>query len=299
MKLGVYLRLLGRPGTSPPPPGWTSIRAGAVAAEAAGFDLIVMEDALLYPDDGGNVGVWDPLTMAAAVASTTERIGISHAVLNNPYRHPAITARAAVTLDEISGGRYTLGIGSGNTPDDYPRFGIAADRRYSRLAESIQVIRALVRGETARLDGEFYSVPEGALVLRGPRPGGPPISVSAGKPRMLRLAARYADEWNWWATDPADPEAMGDVLAELDRACDEVDRDPSTLRKTIDLFSITPPAAIRQADPGTARAIADQILAWGRRGFDDVRIDLRLDDSSSPAEGIARMADVVRLVHAA
>ncbi|HEX5591051.1 MAG TPA: LLM class flavin-dependent oxidoreductase, partial [Candidatus Limnocylindrales bacterium] len=77
------------------------MREQALAAEAAGFDLVVFEDALLYPDDGGSMGVWESVSMVAAVAAVTSRIGIGHAVLNSPYRRPALTAKIAATLDEI------------------------------------------------------------------------------------------------------------------------------------------------------------------------------------------------------
>jgi alkanesulfonate monooxygenase SsuD/methylene tetrahydromethanopterin reductase-like flavin-dependent oxidoreductase (luciferase family) len=294
--IGVYLRLLGRPGTEPEAPGWATIREAAIEAEQAGFDRIVLEDALLYPDEDGAVGLWDPISLAGAIAAVTSRIGISHAVLNNPYRHPAIVARAAATLDEISGGRYRLGIGLGNTPHDYPRFGIAADRRYTRFEESLEVIAGLLRTGRARFEGEFIRVPDGELVLRGPRATGPPIVVAAGRPRMLRLAARLADEWNWWTGDPADPDGLRELVDEMAAACVEVGRDPATLGRSIDLFSIEPP------DEGpagaTARRTADTILAWSELGFGEVRLDLAVPAGTSVAASIRSMDEVVRLVHA-
>jgi alkanesulfonate monooxygenase SsuD/methylene tetrahydromethanopterin reductase-like flavin-dependent oxidoreductase (luciferase family) len=295
--IGVYLRLLGRPGTDPAPPGWPSIRDASLAAESAGFDRIVLEDALLYPDDAGAYGLWDPISLAGAIAATTSRIGISHAVLNNPYRHPAIVARAAATLDEISSGRYRLGIGLGNTPDDYPRFGIPADRRYSRFEESLEVIAGLLRTGRARYEGEFVRVPDGELVLRGPQPTGPPIVVAAGRPRMLRLAARLADEWNWWTGDPATPDELSALVEEMDRACGEVGRDPSTLDRSIDLFSIAPPSS-REPDRATAQEIADRILAWGRLGFGEARLDLAVPKDMTVPDAVRAMAGVVALVHA-
>jgi alkanesulfonate monooxygenase SsuD/methylene tetrahydromethanopterin reductase-like flavin-dependent oxidoreductase (luciferase family) len=296
MLIGVYLRLLGRPGTVPPPPGWASVREAAIAAEAAGFDRIVLEDALLYPAEGGDVGLWDPISMAAAIAAATSRIGLSHAVLNSPYHHPALVARAAATLDEISGGRYRLGIGMGNTPDDYPRFGIPADRRYSRFEASIAVITALLRTGHARHDGEFVHVPDGALVLRGPTPTGPPIVIAAGKPKMLRLAARYADEWNWWTSDPDAPGALRPLVDEFDLACREADRDPARVTRSIDLFSISPPEP-GSASVGAAAAIAGRIRAWNALGFGEARVDLSVPAGMSLAEAVRSMEEVVAAVH--
>lgn len=296
MLIGVYLRLLGQPG-DPESPRWSSIREAAVAAESAGFDRIVLEDALLYPGSDGGIGLWDPISLAGAIAAVTSTIGLSHAVLNNPYRHPAIVARAAATLDEISAGRYRLGIGLGNTPHDYPRFGIPADRRYTRLEESLEVIASLLRTGRASYDGEFVRVSDGELVLRGPRPTGPPIVVAAGKPKMLRLAARLADEWNWWTGDPAAPDDLAPMVDEMQRACDEVARDPATLERSIDLFSIAPPSR-GDGEDRSVTAIADRILAWHRLGFGEARLDLDVPQGMTVSAAVSAMAGVVERVHA-
>ena len=201
VKIGLYIRLLGRPGSQPPAPSWSSVREQALAAEASGFDLVVLEDALMYPDEAGSLGVWESVSMAGAVAAATSTIGIGHAVMNSPYRAPALTAKIAATLDEIAGGRYTFGLGLGNTPDDYLLFGIEAEPRYSRFAEAIQIIHGPLRAGRADFEGEFYQARGAELILRGPRSTGPPIVIAAGKPKAMRLVARYADEWNWWTGD--------------------------------------------------------------------------------------------------
>jgi alkanesulfonate monooxygenase SsuD/methylene tetrahydromethanopterin reductase-like flavin-dependent oxidoreductase (luciferase family) len=305
MKIGLYVRLFGRAGTEPSPPSWRSIQGEALAAEAAGFDLVVLEDALLYPDDDGISGLWDAVSIAAAIATATETIGIGHAVINNPYRHPALVARIAETLDEISGGRYTLGIGLGNTPDDYPRFGIDADRRYSRFAEAIQIIHSLLRTGRVSFEGEFYRAPEAELILRGPRPDGPPIVIAGGKPKMLQLAARFADEWNWWTSESAGATHLQTLGEEVDRACEEIGRDPATLRRSVDLFSVATPGTpapssseVLQLD-GSPDQMADAILAYGTLGFDEIRCDLKARSDAPRTEAIAWMADVVARVHAA
>lgn len=296
MRIGAYIRLFGRPGTDPPPPAWASIRDQTLAAEAAGFDLVVLEDAALYPDDAGDVGLWEAMTTAAAIAATTTRIEIGHAVINNPYRHPTLVARCAVTLDEISGGRYRLGIGLGNTPDDYPRFGIDADRRFSRFAEAIQVIHGLLREGRASLDGEFYRVPDAELILRGPRPTGIPIIVAGGKPKMLGLAARYADEWNWWVVGNGDDGLPGlkELSAEVDAACLEVGRDPASLGRSVDVFATDAPTSSSQASELAAR-----LLTYRDVGFNEVRCDVRPRRGESRVDALAAMSDVVHLVHEA
>jgi alkanesulfonate monooxygenase SsuD/methylene tetrahydromethanopterin reductase-like flavin-dependent oxidoreductase (luciferase family) len=303
VKIGVYIRLLGRPDGPPLAPSWASVREQALAAEAADFDLVVLEDALLYPGDDGNLGVWESVSMAGAVAAVTSTIGIGHAVMNSPYRPPALTAKIAATLDEIAGGRYTFGLGLGNTPDDYPLFGIDADPRYSRFAEAIEIIHGLLRHGRTDYRGTYYRAPGAELILRGPRPTGPPIVIAAGKPKALRLVARFADEWNWWVAERAATSGLRDLIAELDRACEEAGRDPSTLRRSLDVFSVAVPGVPEVPDDsselqisGSVEAVADALLAYGGLGFAEVRVNLRAGDMPR-SEAIGWMGEVVRLVH--
>jgi len=292
MEIGAYIRLFGRPGSDPAPPSWASVRAAALAAEAAGFDLVALEDGALYPDDDGNFGLWEAMTIAAGIAAATTSIGIAHAVINSPYRHPTLVARCAVTLDEISGGRYRLGIGLGNTPEDYPRFGIEADRRFSRFAEAIEIMHGLLREGRTAFSGEFYRAPDAELVLRGPRPSGIPIIIAAAKPKMLELACRYADEWNWWhVLDDEDGEAsLTQLISDLEAACRRTGRDPETLRRSLDVYSIDAAAV-------DAEATAARILAYREAGFDSIRCSIRPAAGQSVADAMAAMADVVRIVH--
>ena len=303
MKIGLYIRLFGRPDAQPPAPTWASVRDQALAAEAAGFDLVVLEDALLYTGDDGADGVWEAVSMAAAVAAATSTIGVGHAVINSPYRPPALTAKIAATLDEIAGGRYTFGLGLGNTPDDYPAFGIDADPRYSRFAEAIQIIHGLLRGERVDFEGEYYQAHGAELVLRGPRTA-PPIVIAAGKPRAMRLAARYADEWNWW-TAARETATLRALVAEMDRACEEVERDPASLRRSLDVFSAAVPGVPELAADsdglqisGPPATMAEALLSYGEIGFAEVRVNLRVPPTTPRPEAIGWMREVVDLVHA-
>ncbi len=280
------------------------MRDQALAAEAAGFDLVVLEDALLYPDEDGSVGVWESVSMAAAVAAATSTIGVGHAVMNSPYRPPALAAKIAATLDEIAGGRYTFGIGLGNTPEDYPLFGIDADPRYSRFAEAIQIIHGMLREGRADFEGTYYRAPGAELVLRGPSPAGPPIVIAAGKPKAMRLVARYADEWNWWVSEQDAIQQLRDLVAEIERACAEVGRDPATLRRSLDVFSVAVPGAPEPPGDsdallisGSPETMAEELLAYGELGFAEVRLNLRVGDYTPRTDAIARMGDVVARLH--
>ena len=279
------------------------MRRQADAAEAGGFDLVVIEDALV---DGGldTHGYWEGMTLAGAVAASTSRIQVGHSVVNPPLRAPAVVAQAANTLDEISGGRYVLGLGAGNTPLDYEAFGISADRRYSRAAEAIEVIHSLLKDERTDLDGRFHSA-HGALVARGPRSGGPPIVIGARGPKMIRLAVAYGDGWNAWTPDPQTLESFRPLVDELERACEESGRDPSSIRRSADI-AVDPHVLLGEAATwiteflvsGPPSQIAEELLAFESLGIEEVRCMVWPD---RPAELkpqiIELLSEVVELVH--
>lgn len=306
MRIGL---VIGLHGTAAEGPRWETISAQAQAAEAVGFDLIVLEDALMAPDEQQPMGYWEAVAMAAAVAARTERIEIGHSVLNAPYRPASLTAKIADTLDEISGGRYVFGIGLGNTPLDYGPFGIDADRRYSRFADAIRVIHPLLKEGKASHAGQYHRADAAELILRGPRPEGPPIVIAGQGPKMLRLVAEYADGWNWWTTS-SDHEELRPIVAELDATCTEVGRDPVSLTRSLDVYSIVPPgvgtARGGNAPPGGRRGmggtdveIGDLLLRFGDLGFDEVRCNLvDPEGSTSLVERVEAMRGVVERVHA-
>ncbi len=295
MRIGLIIGLHGRPEGEPPPPRWSFIREQASTAERIGFDLVVFEDALLYEWGEAVHGLWESMTVAGALAAATSRIEFGQSVINAPYRSPAMIAKMADTLDEISGGRYILGIGAGNT-DDYANFGFHEDLRYSRFAEGIEIIHSLLKTGSVDFAGSYQSAKGARMVFRGPRPQGPPIVLAAGSPKMLRLAARYADGWNWWTTRPVDgSEDLALVIHELERACEEEGRDPSTLTRSVDLYSIDPlgGGSGTYLGGGSTR-IAEKILTYAELGFEEARCDLT--PLATPA-AIEAMAEVVQMVH--
>ncbi len=303
MRIGLIVQLHGAPGVSQLAPTWESISRSASTAETVGFDSFVFEDALLLRGAEVTYGCWESVSIAAALAAATSRIRVGQSVINAPYRSPALTAKIAETLDEISGGRYIFGLGAGNTDDsDYEAFGFPTDRRFSRFAETIEIIHGLLKTGAVDYEGEYHSAREAELVLRGPRPQGPPIVIAAGGPKMLRLVARYADEWNWWTAEYQN--AIGTlrpVVEELERACEELGRDPATLERSLDVYTVDPlnlaaadePTSIGEPISGTSAEIAETLLGFGELGFDEVRCDVYPKTS----EGIEAMADVVEQVH--
>jgi alkanesulfonate monooxygenase SsuD/methylene tetrahydromethanopterin reductase-like flavin-dependent oxidoreductase (luciferase family) len=270
--------------------------------------MFVFEDALLYRGEAATDGVWESVVIAAAVAATTSRINLGQSVVNSPYRAPAMTAKIAETIDEVSGGRFVLGIGAGNTPDsDYEAFGIPTDKRFSRFAEAIQIIHGLLKNGEIDFEGEFYSVKQAELVLRGPRQNGPPINIAAGGPKMLQLVARYGDAWNWWGWDETLDQIrvrLRPIIDLLEQACEAEERDPSTLVRTFDLYTVVPEAfgnrignaeglQVEQPVTGTSAEIAEYILSLGELGVGEVRCDVWPKETAA----VEAMKPVVEIVH--
>jgi alkanesulfonate monooxygenase SsuD/methylene tetrahydromethanopterin reductase-like flavin-dependent oxidoreductase (luciferase family) len=308
MRIGLINQLNGNPDSGRPPPTWVSIHERAAVAELAGFDMFVFEDGLLYRTEENTVGLWESVSIAAALAATTEKIHLGQSVVNSPYRSPAMTAKIAETIDEISVGRYVLGIGAGNTPDsDYEAFGFPTDHRYSRFAEAIQIIHGLLKDGEVDFEGEFCSARQAEMVLRGPRPQGPPINIAAGGPKMLAVAAGYGDAWNWWsANEPTEDarERLVPLIEQLEAACIEIDRDPATLEKTLDLYTLVPEAFRSEAEEaglpleelicGGPEEITEHILFFANLGFAEVRCDVWPRTPTA----IEAMTSVVEMVHA-
>lgn len=306
MRIGIQLGMHGHAGRQAhPPPGWDSIAEQVRAAEKVGFDLVVLEDALL--DGGmGTYGYWEAASLGGAVAAISSSIGIEHSMMNPPLRPPAVVASVAATLDEISSGRYALGIGAGNTPADYEAFGIAADKRYSRAAEAIEIIHVMLRTGSVDFEGDHYSS-TGELAPRGPTPEGPSIVVGATGPKMMRLAVRFADKWNSWSPEPQTLDAFRPMIEELDRACDELGRDPATLVRSIDV-AVDPHALLGEPAGGLSPylvnggsdEIAEGLLRFGELGIAEVRCMMWPDRGpEGRPELVAAMADVVAQVHRA
>ena len=212
---------------------WSDIMAMAQRAEQVGFDSIWLADHLQYRLEEGPMGIWECSTMLAALAATTSRVELGTTVICTGFRNPALLAKMADTIDEISAGRLILGLGAGWGDFEYHAFGYPTDHRYSRFAEAIQIIQGLLRKGSIDFDGTYYQARECELRPRGPRLGGPPIMIGTRGKRMLRLTAQYADLWNANCTRRhSRPEDLEPTAGLLDAACKEVGRDPATLGRT-------------------------------------------------------------------
>ena len=235
LKVGIFLPHLEREfaGTTP---RWTDILAIAQRAEALGFDSLWIADHFLYPPLPGTserLGTWECWTMLAALAATTTRIELGSLVCCTSFRNPALLAKMADTVDEISGGRLILGLGAGWNELEFSAFGYPYDHRASRFEEALTIIHGLLREGHVDFAGNYYQARNCELRPRGPRPHGPPIMVGTTAPRLLRVAARYADSVNGWSIDFNNhPIGIPLVRAEVDAACLEIGRDPATLERS-------------------------------------------------------------------
>lgn len=168
------------------------------AAESLGFHSVWFMDHLAAPaaPEHDTLEGW---TVASALARRTERIHLGHLVLADPFRHPALLAKMAATLDVISDGRLELGLGWGSVPDELRRFGFGVEparQRALRLAETIEILRLMFTGQPFDFEGRFFQLHE-AIGRPTPVAGSIPIHIGGvGRRFTLPLVRRYADWWN-------------------------------------------------------------------------------------------------------
>jgi alkanesulfonate monooxygenase SsuD/methylene tetrahydromethanopterin reductase-like flavin-dependent oxidoreductase (luciferase family) len=170
----------------------------------------------------------------AATAATTSKVEFGPLVACTNFHNPALLAKQATTIDEISGGRLVLGLGAGWNETEFRAYGFPYDHRVVRFEEAFTIIRTLLRDGAIDFDGHWYQVRDCELLPRGPRPGGPPLMIGSNGPRMLRATVPYVESWNSWFVDignrPAGVPALRD---RVDEACRDVGRDPIALERTV------------------------------------------------------------------
>jgi probable F420-dependent oxidoreductase len=223
---------------------WPALRDAAVRAEELGFDSVWISDHFFLDlsryGGSGVIGSLEAFMSLAALATVTERVRLGTLVACAPFRHPAIVAKMATVIDQVSGGRFDLGLGAGWYEREFNAFGYpfgTVGERFTLLEETVEAIHLLfgegpvdLEGRTVRLDGAFNRP-------RPVQPGGPPIWVGGkGGDRLLRLVARHAAGWNVvWKVDPAEHSARMSRLREL---CEEAGRDPATVRSSVGLYAV-------------------------------------------------------------
>jgi probable F420-dependent oxidoreductase len=280
MKIGVILPHAqgdaSMPGDPPTTPAWPAIRAIARRSEELGLDSVWVFDHLIFRgSDEPDSGLHEAWTILAATAAVTERVELGALVMCTSFRNPALLAKMAATLDDVSGGRLILGIGCGWHDPEYEAFGYPTDHKVGRFEEALSVIRPMLRGETVTVDGRWIAARDARLVPP-PARADIPVLIAAKGPRMLDLAARHADAWNTaWFAGP-DNDRFQTRLTDLRRACEAAGRDPSTMELTVGMEArpadLPAPADENPAATfsGTADELADRLRAWEAVGIGHV-----------------------------
>jgi len=290
--------------------GWREVSGMARVAEDVGFDSLWLVDHLLYKLDGEDDarGVWEVWSLLSAIAAVTNRVELGTLVLAMGWRNPALLAKMADTVEEISDGRLILGLGSGYHKHEYDAFGFPFSYKVSRFEEAIQILHGLLRNGEVDFEGKYHFARECELKPRGPRPQGPPILMGTVQPRMMACMAKYADLWNAYYDDTHNKvDGIRRLRPIVDQACTHEGRDPATLERTV-----TALVADAGADPwwdklptenwveegplvplaGAPGEIAKVLLEYQREGIAHLQICLEPTTSES-IEAFARVLEAV------
>jgi probable F420-dependent oxidoreductase len=255
---------------------WPEYVGIARAAEEAGFDSIWLGDHLLYRDDGlPERGPWEAWTMLAALAGVTERVRLGPLVACTSFHPPGLLAKMAATVDEISGGRFVLGLGAGWNEAEYRAFGLPYDRRVSRFEESFEIVRRMLAGERTILRGRYWQV-EDAVLLPPPARRVPLLLGSNGE-RMLALGLPHVDAWNTWYLDYGnDPGRFAELNARVSAAAERAGRDPGEVARSACVLVVVDERAYRRPRDGQLRpaevdpaGLVDHLRALAAAGADE------------------------------
>lgn len=300
MKIGVMpdLGALSYGGDAPNgrTPRFRDIQELAQTAEQVGFDSFWLADHLQigFPDKPVT-GQWEVFTFLSGVAAVTKRMQLGPLVACTSFRQPTLLAKMADALDEISEGRFILGLGAGWHQPEYDAFGYPFDHKASRFEEALKIIVPLLRDGKVDFKGEYYEARECELIPRGPSPKGPPIWIGARKPRMLRMVATYADAWNTvWHRQA---QGVTSAYAPMVEACEAVGRDPKTLELTAGTFArILAPGEAKPEDTkticGEVEEVAQALATFANAGVKHLNVIIDPND----LRGVERFAPVLEIL---
>jgi F420-dependent oxidoreductase-like protein len=209
---------------------WESILAVAQHAEATGWDGVWLADHFMPNGDDVSAPMHECWTGLAALGAAVPRVRVGALVSGNTYRHPAVLAKIAATVDHVSGGRVVLGLGAGWQQNEHDAYGIefpSTRERLARLEEACRIVTALRDEERVTFHGDYYDLRDAPLE---PKPVGrlPLLVGGSGERVLMRIAAQYADEWNCWGT----PDVLHHKVAVLQQRCADVGRDPDAIQRS-------------------------------------------------------------------
>jgi alkanesulfonate monooxygenase SsuD/methylene tetrahydromethanopterin reductase-like flavin-dependent oxidoreductase (luciferase family) len=288
---------------------WAGLRDAALSAERAGWDSVWVSDHLLCAIGPAGGRVFEGWTAISALGALTSRPKIGLMVCSNTFRHPALVAKMAVTLDHITGGRAVLGMGSGWFEEEHRMHGIEFEAspgaRIDRLAASVSIIRGLIDGDTVDHESRWYSLSQARHEPRSVQPHLPILIGGEGPRKTLRLVAEQADMWNAQGSH----DRLAAAKATLAAHCAAVGRDPRTIEQLTNrwIFLRDDAASADEAlertkvhqglvdpDPstiavGTPADVADALRPVIALGFRHLIVNLR---APWDHETIARMPEV-------
>lgn len=261
---------------------WRELADMSRAIEDHGFDSIWIGDHLLYRSAGEPArGPWEVWSTLAAVAAITSRVELSPFVACTAFHHPAVIAKKAATIDEISGGRLVLGLGAGWNEVEFNAFGFPFDHRVSRFEEAFTIIRTLLREGRVDFRGRYYEVRDLELLPRGPRPEGPPLMVGSEGQRMLRITLPHVASWNaWYVYTRNRPDGVAPLRDRVDHICREVGRDPAEVERTVAVLVKLSGGQGRRGSEGieplrgSPEEVADGLRAYAREAISHVQLVL-------------------------
>ena len=256
---------------------WPDVVARATLAERTGWDGLYVADHFMPNADDVSGPVHECFSLLAGLAVAVPRVRLGSLVAGNTYRHPAVLAKQATTIDHMSGGRMVLGLGAGWQQNEHAAYGIDLGTVPERIAwfeEACRVVRSLRDEHRSDLVGARYQLTEAPLE---PKPVGPlPLLIGASGERVMpRIVAALADEWNCWG----DPERFAAKSAVMTRACEAAGRDPATLVRSTQALVFVGPAgaetaaranASRPSIGGTPAQLLDIVATYVEAGVDEL-----------------------------
>lgn len=269
-------------------------------AEELGFDSVWVMDHVFLQRPAFRVLSHEPMITLAHAAGSTSSIKIGTLVLGNPFRHPVQMAREAAALADTSGGRFILGLGTGWHHPELDALGLPSDHLVSRLEESVEPLRRLLRGERATASGTWLQLADASIAVTAPPP---PLWIAAEKPRMLALAAR-ADGWNhaFWGSE--DTTRFENALSGLHEALDAIGRDHKEVETSASIACAIDgwnelSGGFEEEDVavGPPERIAEVVGAYARAGAQHVILSLSPDPYAetdpTALEKAARILDLL------
>jgi F420-dependent oxidoreductase-like protein len=262
---------------------WAEILDVVLGCDRAGWHGAYVADHFMPNDPDGHPlpgPVLESWALVAALAARVDRLRVGTLVSGNLYRHPAVVANAAVTVDHVSGGRFVLGLGAGWQVNEHAAYGIDlpdVPTRLDKFEEACEVITSLLHNPTTTFNGRHYRLTSAPCDPKPVRGRLPLLVGGRGERRTMRIAARFADEWNSWATT----EVFRHKSAVLDRHCESVGRDPATITRSTQalLYLSTDESWLKRhrerdsARPrlvGTPAEVADQVGEYQQAGVDEL-----------------------------